>query len=138
VSITVSPSSAALEQADALCAELKPILAEMLERKDPAVENLTFNDIESNAAAVGDLLAKLMMRRALAQQPAVTAEEEIAARQAVLQKVPRKKKLNPEDLQMTHIKQRRRKLKTARGEIAFKRDYLYFPELKTGIFPPRS
>ena len=131
-------TSAALEQAEALCVELKPMLAEMLERNDPAVKNLTFNDIESNAAAVGDLLAKLMMRRALAQQPAVTAAEEIAARQAVLQKVPRKKKLKPEELQMTHIKQRCRKLKTARGEITFKRDYLYFPELKTGIFPPRS
>jgi pyridoxal/pyridoxine/pyridoxamine kinase len=127
-----------LEQAAALCVELKPILAEMLERNDPAVKNLTFNDIESNAAAVGDLLAKLMMRRALAQQPAVTAAEEIAARQAVLHKVLRKKKLNPEELQMTHIKQRRRKLKTARGAITFKRDYLYFPELETGIFPPRS
>ena len=138
MSTTTAPSSAALEQADALYVELKPILAEMLERNDPAVKNLTFNDIESNAAAVGDLLAKLMMRRALTRQPAVTPAEEIAARQAVLQKVPRKKKLNPEELQMTHIKQRRRKLKTARGEINFKRDYLYFPELETGIFPPRS
>ena len=138
MSTTTAPSSAALEQADALYVELKPILAEMLERNDPAVKNLTFNDIESNAAAVGDLLAKLMMRRALTRQPAVTPAEEIAARQAVLQKVPRKKKLNPEELQMTHIKQRRRKLKTARGEITFKRDYLYFPELETGIFPPRS
>ncbi len=129
------PSSAALEQADALCVELKPFLAEMLDRNHPSVKNLTFNDIESNSAAVGDLLSKLLMRRALAQQPAITAEEELAARQAVLRKVPRKKKISPEALQMTHIKQRHRKLKTARGEITFKRDYLYFPELETGIFP---
>ena len=56
----------ALRQADELCAQLKPHLAEMIERSDLSVVALTFSDIEANAAAVGDSLAKLMMLQALA------------------------------------------------------------------------
>ena len=90
MSTKASPSATALAQAEALVVKLKPFLVEMIERNDPAVKNLTFNDIESNAAATGDLLAKLIMQQALAQQTTVTASEEIAARQAVLQKASKK------------------------------------------------
>lgn len=132
------PSAVALAEAEALMQELKPTLAEMIERNDPAVKNLNFNDIEANAAAVGDLLAKLMMLRAVKQQPPATADEEAAAREAAARKAQPNGgvKRKPADLQMTRIPDRPRKLKTARGEIAFSRDYLYFPELKTGVFPP--
>ena len=132
------PSVDALAEAEALMQELKPTLAEMIEHNDPAVKNLNFNDIEARAASVGDLLAKLMMLRALKQQPSASADEETAARQEAIRKASpqRRVKREPEDLQMTRIPDRPRKLKTARGEITFAREYLYFPELETGIFPP--
>jgi hypothetical protein len=133
------PSAAAVAEAEALMQELKPTLVEMIERNDPSVRNLSFNDIEGNAAAVGDLLAKLLMVRELGRQPAITPEEEQAARQAAFHKAPpqkQKQKRAPADLQMTHIPKRTRTLKTARGEITFAREYLHFPELGTGIFPP--
>lgn len=132
------PSVTALAEAEALMQELKPTLVEMIERNDPAVKNLNFNDIEANASAVGDLLAKLMMLRAVKQQPPATASEEAAAREAAARKTrpQRGAQRKPAELQMTRIADRPRKLKTARGEIAFSREYLYFPELKTGVFPP--
>ena len=52
----------ASERADALCARLKPHIVEMIEKNDPAVDGLDFNQIEANSAAVGDLLAKASMR----------------------------------------------------------------------------
>lgn len=133
------PSAVALAEAEALMLELKPTLARMIERNDPAIRDLTFNDIEGNAAAAGDLLAKLMMMRALERQGPLTATEEQAAREAAFQQAePEKRKRAPEELQMTRIPQRRRTLKTARGEITFAREYLHFPELGTGVFPPRD
>jgi len=131
------PSAAALAEAEALMQELKPTLARMIERNDPAIETLSFNDIEGNAAATGDLLAKLMMVRALERQRPITVAEEQAAREAAFAKAePEKRQRAAADLQMTHIPKRRRRLKTARGEITFVRDYLHFPELETGVFPP--
>lgn len=132
------PSAAATAEAEALLQELKPILVEMVERHDPAVQNLKFNDIEADAAATGDLLAKLMMVRALRRQPRASVEEEQVAREMAVQKAAPdgRPARAPADLQMTHILDRPRKLKTVRGEIVFPREYLYFPELKTGIFPP--
>ena len=43
------PSATALAEAEALLQELKPTLAEMIERHDPAVKNLKFDDIEAHA-----------------------------------------------------------------------------------------
>ena len=57
-------SPAALRRADELYRRLKPHLAEMIERNDPSVENLTFDDIEANSAAVGDLFARGALREA--------------------------------------------------------------------------
>jgi hypothetical protein len=130
------PSPAALAEAEALMQELKPALAEMIERCDPAIQGLSFNDIEGHAAAAGDLLAKLMMVRTLEQQAEVTVAEEKAARELAVQKAGLQGSCDAAQLQMTHAGKRRRKLKTARGEITFSREYLYFPELKAGIFPP--
>jgi hypothetical protein len=42
-----------------------------------------------------------------------------------------------EQAHMTRIYDKPRKLKTMRGEIEYKRDYLYFPDAGKGIFPPR-
>lgn len=130
----------ALRQADELFASLKPHLAEMIDRNDPSVAGLTFSDIEANSAAVGDLLAKLMMLRALAGQPPATDEEVAAIRRKVRRRgdpdrAPHK---TAATLNMTRQKGKRRRIKTVRGEITFERDYLHFPELGTGLFPPRG
>jgi len=130
------PSPAALAEAEALLQELKPNLAEMIDRCDPAIKGLSFNDIEGNAAAAGDLLAKLLMMRSLERQPEITVAEEEAARTLAVEKAGLQGSQDAAQLQMTHAGKRRRKLKTARGEITFAREYLHFPELKTGIFPP--
>jgi len=130
-------TAAALRQADKLYAELKPHLAEMIDRNDPSVAGLTFSDIEANSAAVGDLLAKLMMLRALAEQPPATDEEVATIRSKVRKRADPAKaahKTAPE-LNMTRQRGKRRRIKTVRGEITFERDYLHLPEFGTGLFP---
>ena len=130
------PSPAALAEAEALWQQFKPALAEMIERCDPAIEGLSFNDVEGHSAGAGDLLAKMMMVHAVERQPPITVAEEEEARVQALRKADREGCHDPAQLQMTHAGKRKRKLKTVRGEITFQRDYLYFPELKTGVFPP--
>ena len=129
----------ALRQADELFADLKPHLADMIDNNDPSVLDLTFSDIEANSAAVGDLLAKLMMLRALAEQPPATDEELAAMRRKVRKSADPDKAAHKTAaaLNMTRQKGKRRKIKTVRGEITFERDYLHFPELGSGLFPPR-
>jgi hypothetical protein len=65
-------SPAARRRARELCRELEPFLAEMVERNDPSVESLSFDDIEPGSAAAGDLVARAMILRALASQPEPT------------------------------------------------------------------
>ena len=67
--------SPASKRADALCRKLKPHIVEMIEKNDPTVAGLDFNQIEANSAAVGDLLAKAAMLEALAAQPPTTDAE---------------------------------------------------------------
>lgn len=131
---------AAEDEADRIYHEMRPALVEMIERNDPAVAGLTFNDIEANSAAVGDLLAKLLMRRAIEKQPAATdGEIEEAKREAVKKADPNlaagKK---PGELRTKRMPGRERGVKTARGEIRYAREYVYFPDLKVGVFPPRQ
>jgi hypothetical protein len=133
------PSSVAAEDAaDRIYREIKPRLIEMIERNDPAVAGLSFNDIEANSAAVGDLLAKLLMQRAIDRQPAPTDKEIEDARREALKKaepvLTTGKK--PEELRVKRIPGKERAVKTARGEIRYAREYVYFPDLKVGVFPP--
>ncbi len=131
-------SPAARRRARELCRELEPFLAEMVERNDPSVENLSFDDIEANSAAAGDLVARAMMLRALARQPATTdAEVEAAQREALRKASPElAADRSPEKLRMKRRRDKPRRIGTIRGEIAFSREYLYFPDLKVGVFPP--
>jgi hypothetical protein len=130
----------ALRQADELYAEFKPHLADMIDNNDPSVVGLTFSDIEANSAAVGDLVAKLMMLRALAAQPPATDEEIAAIRQKARKSAgpARAAQKTAPELNMTRQRGKRRRIKTVRGEITFERGYLHFPELGTGLFPPRG
>jgi hypothetical protein len=131
-------SPAARRRARELCREIEPFLAEMVERNDPSVENLSFDDIEANSAAAGDLVARAMMLRALARQPATTdAEIEAAKREALRKAGPQlAADGSPGKLRMKRRRDRPRRIGTIRGEIAFPREYLYFPDLQVGVFPP--
>jgi len=129
----------ASKRAEALCRRLKPHIVEMIEKNDPAVAGLDFNQIEANSAAVGDLLAKAAMLEAIAAQPPATDAEIAEARQEALKKVDPDLAAGkePGDLRMTRMQEKERGIKTARGEIRYAREYLYFPDLSVGIFPPR-
>jgi len=132
-------ASSASKRADALYTKLKPHIVQMIEKNDPAVTGLDFNRIEANSAAVGDLLAKASMLEALAAQPPPTDAEIAEARREALKNadpdLAAGKK--PEDLRMTRMQDKERGIKTARGEIRYRRPYLHFPDLSVGIFPPR-
>ena len=132
-------ASSASRRADALYAKLKPHIVEMIEKNDPMVAGLDFNQIEANSAAVGDLLAKAAMLEALAAQPRATDAEIAEARQEALKKADPNLAAGkgPADLRMTRMQEKGRGIKTARGEIRYAREYLYFPDLAVGIFPPR-
>lgn len=137
---TSRKKESAEEEADEVIRDIKPRLMEMIERNDPAVANLKFSDIEGNSAAVGDLLSKLLMQRALDRQPCATETEiEEARREALRRADPNlaagKK---PGDLKVTRMKGREVRLKTVRGEVRCSREYLHFPELRLGLFPPRG
>jgi len=131
-------SPAARRRARELCRELEPFLAEMVERNDPSVENLSFDDIEANSAAAGDLVARAMMLRALARQAEPTRTEIAAARRDALRRADPDVAAGktPGALKMKRRRDRPRHLGTIRGEIVFPREYLYFPDLKIGVFPP--
>lgn len=137
---TSRKKKSAEEEADKVIRDIKPRLMEMIERNDPAVENLKLSDIEGNSAAVGDLLSKLLIQRALDKQPCATEIEiEEARREALREADPNLRgDLKPEELRMTRMKGREVRLKTVRGEVRCSREYLHFPELKLGLFPPRS
>ena len=130
-----SISPAALAQAQ----QLVPFLAEMIEQRDPCLDGLDFNQIEAHSAAIGDCLARALMKRALHRQAQVSPADELEARRLALERAAPKlrRKHAAEDLQIRRMKDKRRTLKTVRGEVECARTYLYFPELQSGIFPPR-
>jgi hypothetical protein len=132
-------SAAALRRAEDLCRRFKPHLAEMIERNDPSVEGLTFDDIEADSAAVGDLVSRLAMLDALARQGTASKAEVAEARLEAFGKAEADLAAGkrPGELRMTRQRDKPRRLKTIRGEIRFSREYLHFPDLKTGVFPPR-
>ncbi|HEY3321172.1 MAG TPA: hypothetical protein VGP72_11950 [Planctomycetota bacterium] len=123
------------ERADSLLAKLRPLVVEMMERYDASHRDVTFDQIEADAAGRGDLLARELMKQVLASQARATTSEErelcaeVAGQTLGCGAV--------EHVRTTHVSHKRRKLKTMRGEIEYERDYLYFPDLQHGVFPPR-
>lgn len=124
------------DRADALWRRMKPQVMEVLERHRPERTDLKFDEIESNSASVGDLIARMLIQEALKQQAAASDAEIGASRQELAQEAAGVGK-SPEDLRLTRIPDRPCELSTLRGPVPHMREYLYFPELKTGIFPPR-
>ena len=131
--------SPASKKADQLYRKLKPHIVEMIEKNDPAVAGVDFNKIEGKCAAVGDLLAKAAMLEAVAAQPPTTDAEVALARREALKKADPNLAAGkkPEGLRMTRMQDKERGIETVRGGIRYKREYLYFPDLSVGIFPPR-
>lgn len=132
------PSPAALARAEVLWQELKPQVAAALEEMSPEQVGLTFDQIEAQSASIGDLLARVLMHDAVSRQPAVSdAEIEHAKAAALSQAGSLAGKLRPEELQVKRVRDKPCTLATVRGAVPLKREYLYFPELNSGIFPPR-
>jgi len=136
----MSASTLAVRRARALCRQIEPVLAEAMEKNGPSVEGLTFNAIEANSAAAGDAVARALMLKALEEQAGASEAEIANARRVALRKADPNLSagLKPEDLRMTRQKAKKKRLKTIRGEIEFSRGYLHFPDLESGLFPPRQ
>ena len=136
---SLAVSAESLRKAEELCAKMLPQIAEAFERHRPDRKGLKFDEIEANSAAVGDALGRMLMAEALrVQQRAEAGEIEAARKQALAQAPPDvASALSAEDLRLTRIPNKACELKTARGPVPYAREYLYFPQAQTGIFPPR-
>jgi hypothetical protein len=128
-----------MRKAEELCAKMLPQVAEAFERHRPDRRGLKFEEIEANSAAVGDAVGRMLMAEALRMQQGVEANEIEAARKQALAKAPPEvaTALRAEDLRLTRIPGKECELKTARGPVPYVREYFYFPQAQTGIFPPR-
>ena len=126
------------KRAEELWVKVKPMVAEAMERHGPGGEGVTFNEIEAGSAAVGDLLARMMMVEAVVQQGVATDEEVASAREEAWKQAGAEAPVGggPEKLRMVRMVGRESDLKTARGELRYRREYLYFPEASFGVFPP--
>lgn len=124
------------KRVDALWARMRAQVVEVLEKHSPERTDLKFDEIESNSASVGDLIARMLIQEALKEQAAATATEIEAARQSLAEEARTVGK-TPEQLRMTRISGRKCEVGTVRGPVPHQREYLYFPELKRGVFPPR-
>ena len=124
------------ERVDALWARMRVQVVEVVEKHSLERADLKFDEIESNSASVGDLIARLLIQEALKEQAAATATEIEAARQSLTEEARTVGK-TPAQLRMTRIPDRKCEVGTVRGPVPHQREYLYFPELKRGVFPPR-
>ena len=138
--ISEEPSGSSLNKAEKILLKLKPQVAQMLERLGPTNRQVTLNEIESDSAARGDLLSRLLMEELFgAQNNATDLEVKQAKVDALNRAAPElSQKFKPETLRMVRMKDKQRTLNTARGKVPLRREYLYFPDLKVGIFPPRN
>lgn len=127
VSIT-SESLSPEQRADELLSQFKPCVVEMIKRYEASNRAVRFDDIEADAARRGDLLARELMLCMLKQQGRATPGEVERVRAEVAEVCP--------GLNMTRIPDKPRTLKTVRGEIEYKREYLHFPQAGKGVFPP--
>ena len=124
------------ERVDALWVRMRAQVVEVVEKHSPERTDLKFDEIESNSASVGDLIARMLIQEALKEQAAATATEIETARQS-LAEAARAVGKTPDRLRMTRIPNRKCEVGTVRGPVPHQREYLYFPELKRGVFPPR-
>jgi len=132
-----SKRSTAEQRAEVLWKRMKPQVLEALEKHSAERTDLKFDEIEGNSASVGDLVARMLIQEALREQSVASPEELKTMRQSLAEQA-RVIGKTPEQLRMTRIPDKRCELGTVRGPVPHEREYLYFPELKKGLFPPRS
>lgn len=125
------------QRVERLFAAMRPIITEAIRKNNPR-SGIKFNDMEATSASAGDALARMLMEQGLLEFGRATDEEVAEAREAAVAKADPDVAAGrrPEDLKMTRMKQDRT-LKTMRGPVRCRREYLYFPDLKVGVFPPR-
>jgi Trk K+ transport system NAD-binding subunit len=131
-----SKQSTAEERAEALWKRMKPKVLEAVAKHSPERTDLKFDEIESNSASVGDLVARMLMQEALKEQAATTQTDIERARESLSDEARAVGK-TPEQLRLTRIPDKPCELGTVRGPVPHLREYLYFPELQRGLFPPR-
>ena len=124
------------ERAEALWRRVKPEVVAAIRKHNPERKDLKFDEIEGNSAAVGDLLARMLMQEGLKRQ-AGSSEADIAVVRESLNREAAAVGKAPEKLRVTRIPGKECELATVRGPVPHCREYLYFPELQTGVFPPR-
>lgn len=133
-----SVSSSAGEEVDRVWARMRPQAVKVLQDlKRKAGANI--NDIEGASAAIGDLLTRGLVQQVMAQQsPATEAEVAAACGEALQRAEPEKASgQRAEALRVVRQQGRSCELKTIRGPVPYAREYLYFPDLGVGVFPPR-
>lgn len=133
-----SGEDATLEQRfDRFVAAVRPIVMEAMKRNDPR-SGIKFNDMEATSASAGDAVARMLMEEGLLRFGRATDGEVAEARRAAVAKALPELAAGqrPEDARMTRMEQVRT-LKTMRGPVRCRREYLYFPDLAVGVFPPR-
>jgi hypothetical protein len=125
------------EKAERLLNVVKPMVARAIEANNVR-RGAKFNDIEANSAAVGDALARALMEATSLEFGRATDEEVEEAKGRALSKAAPEfaSKFKPENLRVVR-QMRERKLRTRRGPVRCSREYLYFPDLAVGLFPPR-
>lgn len=124
----------ASRRAEELLEQFKPELIRAIQENGS--KGARFDGIESSCAAVGDLLARELMCEALeAHGLGIQESEEQQLVEEYLGKAAPGQTV--EGLRIKRVKDKARTIKTIRGPVPYARDYLYFPALKGGLFPPR-
>ncbi len=125
------------EKAERLLRAIRPIVARAIEANNVR-RGAKFNDIEANSAAAGDALARALMEAGVLEFGRASDEEVAEARAGALKKADPEvaSKFKPEDLRVVR-QMRERTLRAKRGPVRCRREYLYFPDLAVGLFPPR-
>ena len=125
------------EKAERLLRAIKPMVARAIEANNVR-RGAKFNDIEANSAAVGDVVARALMEAGVLDFGRATDEEVAEAKREALSKAEPElvSKLGSKEPRLVR-QMRERTLRTKRGPVRCSREYLYFPDLAVGLFPPR-
>jgi hypothetical protein len=136
-SVSEPKGLSAEEKAERLLRAIRPMVARAIEANNVR-RGAKMSNIEANSAAVGDVLARALMEAGVLDFGRATDEEVAEARGEALKKADAEvaAKFRPKDLRVVR-QMRERTLRTKRGPVRCSREYLYFPDLAVGLFPPR-
>lgn len=123
------------EKVDRLLSAVRPMVAEAI-MKNNIRRGAKLNGIEANSAAVGDLVARALMEAASIEFGRATDPEVEEARARALEQADPNlvSRLGGKPPRVVR-QMRERTLATKCGPVRCTREYLYFPDLKVGLFP---